>query len=396
MGTGYEQQMCQSEVRNNTSDMKITISSELLAARLQNLGRVISPKSPMAILENFCIDIHDGVMDIMASDNEICIYSTLELNYCDEGQIKMAINARILQDVVKEIPDQPITFIINEETLEIQLEYANGHFQLVDTPADDYPTPPAEEPEILEVVVPCGSFISAVSRSLFAASDDTARPVMNSIALDIHEDDMVVVGSDGHKLAMTTLTEIKSERAKVAIVSKKHAGIIKAAMAREEGDIQLHIGERGLTLYSVNYTINCSLVEGMYPKYSLVIPKENNNILTINRPALVSALRRVLIMSAGNANSLARLSISRSNVEVTSQDLDYARSGEENVLCEYDGMPMNIGFKGVFLVELLANLTQEEINIKLSDPSRAALILPVAEDETEKVLMLIMPMMLAD
>ena len=358
MGTGCEQQMCQREVRNNTSDMKITISSELLAARLQNLGRVISPKSPMAILENFCIDIHDGVMDIMASDNEICIYSTLELNYCDEGQIKMAINARILQDVVKEIPDQPITFIINEETLEIQLEYANGHFQLVGTPADDYPTPPAEEPEIL--------------------------------------DDMVVVGSDGHKLAMTTLTEIKSERAKVAIVSKKHAGIIKAAMAREEGDIQLHIGERGLALYSVNYTINCSLVEGMYPKYSLVIPKENNNILTINRPALVSALRRVLIMSAGNANSLARLSISRSNVEVTSQDLDYARSGEENVLCEYEGMPMNIGFKGVFLVELLANLTQEEINIKLSDPSRAALILPVAEDETEKVLMLIMPMMLAD
>lgn len=377
-------------------DMKITIPSEQLSTRLQNLGRVIGPKSPLPILDNFRLEIHDGVMDIMASDNEISICSTLELTNSEEGQMVLAINARILQDAVKEIPDQPVSITINEETLEVLLEYANGHYQLVGTPADDYPTPPAEEPEILETNIPSDLFIRAVSRSLFAASDDTARPVMNSIALDQHTDCLVVVGSDGHKLAMTTLPGIAAERSKVSIVSKKHAGLIKAALGREVGDVRLRAGNRGLTLLSENYTIQCSLVEGIYPRYSSVIPDNNNNILTINRPALVSALRRVLIMTAGNANSLARLSLSRSNVEVTSQDLDYARSGEENILCEYDGMPMNIGFKGVFLVELLSNMTCEEIIIKLADPSRAAIIVPSADEDNEQILMLIMPMMLAE
>lgn len=374
--------------------MKFVISSSLLSSRLQTVGRVIISKNTMPILDCFLLEINDGTLKITASDNENIITTAMPLVESD-ADIRLAINAKTIQDAIKEIPDQPLDIYVNESTLEMTVEYQNGKYNFMAQPADNYPTAPEINEETATLTLNAERLLSGLSRALFATAEDTIRPVMNSVFFDYKEGSLTVVASDGHKLAMTKTAEAASAADCSFILPKKPATLLKNILPKESGEASFRISERNAVLTTPNYTMTFRLAEGRYPNYNSVIPPSNPNCVTVNRPAMLSALRRVLIFS--NATSaLIKLQIDASRMLISSQDIDFSMSAEESLLCDYSGMPISIGFKGTFLVELLNNLESEEVVLQLSDASRAGIIVPVEQKENENVLMLLMPMMLND
>lgn len=374
--------------------MKFVISSNLLSQRLQTLGRVIASKNSMPILDNFLLRIENNFLTITASDNEITLRSTLELVE-SEGNIDFTVNARTLQEAIKEIPEQPLEFQINQDSLEVTITYQNGHYNLVAQSALEYPETKELEGEISTLVIDADRLQSGINRALFAAADDPLRPVMNGIFFDYQTTGLAIVASDGRKLACTQILDLTTDAPTSFILHKKPANLAKGILQKEAGDVTIRFTKRNATIESECYHLSCRLIEGNFPNYKSVIPTNNPNLVTINRTALVSALRRVLIFS-NTGSPLVKFHIEAGRLVLSTRDADYGRSGEESLICEYSGMPMNIGFKGTLLMELLNNVEGDEVIIQLADPTRAGTIVPAEQQENEHVLMLLMPMMLND
>lgn len=375
--------------------MKFVISSSLLSSRLQTLGRVISTKNTMPILENFLFQItEDHHLTIVASDSEIRITSTLELVEADSA-ITFTVNARTIQDAVKEIPEQPLSVYVNEQNLEITMEYQNGKYNFMGQPADEYPNSTPMEGEVSELRLPAQTLFSGINRALFATADDVLRPVLNCIFFDLSADSLTMVASDGNRMACDTVKPSSVGNPNTFLLPKKPALLIKGILQKDQSEACVRFNNRSAQVHTEDYIVECRLVEGRFPKYTSVIPQDNPNVVTINRTAMLSALRRVLIFA--NANSaLAKLHIEANKMTLSSQDIDFSMSAQEGLLCDYSGMPVTIGFKGTYLVELLNNLEGEEVVIRLADASRAGVIQPAQQKEGENILMLLMPMVLND
>lgn len=374
--------------------MKFVISSSILSARLQQAGRVVGTKNTMPLAECFLFDIADNRLHITATETDMTLSTSVDLVESD-GNIRFAVNAKTLQDALKEIPEQPLEFYVND-ALVITIEYQNGKYNLTGQPADDFPLPKEEEGETQTLALDAQMFLRGLSRALFATADDTLRPVMNGVFIDATQgSDLSIVASDGHKLACSTLTGATTSAPASFILPKKPAGVIKNVFAREEGEISITFGERLAVFRTENFCLHCCLIEGRYPNYNSVIPQDNPNCVTINRAALISAIRRVIVF-ANASSALVKLRIETSKITIQTQDIDFSMSAEEAILCDYSGVPLTIGFKGPFLMDLLSNMESEEVIIRLNDSSRAGVIVPANEAEGERILMLIMPMMVSE
>lgn len=374
--------------------MKFIVSSSLLSARLLTIGRVIVSKNSLTILDSFLFDINNDKLTITASDNETTLTTWLDVVEA-ESNIRFAVNAKTIQDAIKEIPEQPLSFYINESNLEITVQYQNGEYHFMGQAADEYPLPAALEDEAGQIAIASSKLLSGIGRAIFATADDTLRPVMNGVLFNIENQSITLVASDGHKMSCNNFNNIAISQDGRFILPKKPATILKAILAKEDGDTNIRYGARSACITTDSYQLNCRLVEGRYPNYASVIPQDNPNCAVINRAAMQSALRRVLIFS--NATSaLIKLRLEMGKVVISSQDIDFSKSAEEALLCDYTGFPMSIGFKGTFLMEILNNMESEEIIIKLADGSRAGVIVPLQQNENENSLMLLMPMMLND
>lgn len=372
--------------------MKFVISSSLLSARLQAIGRVIASKNNLPILDSFLFSIKDGKLTLTASDNETTLTTWIDLVESD-ADINFAVNAKTVQDAMKEIPEQPLEFYVNEGSLEITVEYQNGKYNFMGVAADEYPVPVQVEEDSSSLTLAAPALFNNINRALSATADDVLRPVMNGIYFDLSGNELAVVASDGHKLACGRIYGIQASNAGSFILPKKPAGLIKNILAKEQGEVVVRFSSRNAVLSVGDYVMNCRLIEGRYPNYNSVIPQDNPNCVTINRGAMLSALRRVLVFSSASS-ALIKIRLDASKMTISSQDVDFSMSAEEALLCDYSGMPMSIGFKGTALMELLGNLEGEEIVIQLSDASRAGVIVPAQQQEGESVLMLLMPMML--
>lgn len=374
--------------------MKFVISSSLLSSRLQMIGRVISPKNNLPILDSFLFDIQDGKLTLTASDNETTLTTVVDLVESD-ANIRFAVNAKTVQDAIKEIPEQPLDFYVTSNSMEITVEYQNGKYNFMGQAADEYPLPPVMDENNASLCLTSQVLLNCINRALFATADDALRPVMNGIYFDAMGENLAVVASDGHKLACGRVFGTKASREGAFILPKKPAGLLRNILSKEQGDVEVKFTDRNAMVSTENYTITCRLIEGRYPNYNSVIPQNNPNCVTVHRVALLSALRRVLIFSSATS-ALIKIQLSAGKMTISSQDIDFSMSAEESLLCDYSGMPMSIGFKGTFLTELLNNLEGEEVVIQLSDASRAGVMVPAQQHEGEHVLMLLMPMMLND
>ena len=234
-----------------------------------------------------------------------------------------------------------------------------------------------------------------LTRSLFATAQDELRPVMNGIYFDLTPDSLAIVASDGHKLVRNRNFEVKSEAPASFILPSKPAALLKLMTGKAEGEAGVSFDSNNACFTIANATLTCRLIEGRYPNYNSVIPQDNPNKLTVDRKALIGALRRVLPFASESTQSV-RLHIDGSKLIVSSEDVDFAKTAKEAVTCEYEGRTMDIGFKCPSLIEILSNMDSDEVTIALADPSRAGVIEPSVQPDNAEVLMLIMPMLLND
>lgn len=372
--------------------MKFVVSSSELLGRLQSVSRVIASKNTLPILDNFLFNLTGDSLTITASDLETTLHTTMPIdNVMEQGSV--AIPARILTDSLKEFPEQPLTFAFNKEQNIIEFTWTTGKFQVPGFPAEDYPI--AREPnDNLSITFSPDILLEGINRTLFATGDEELRPVMNGIFFDLKTDAANLVASDSHKLVCYTRPDIKSTEDASFILPKKPANILKNLLVKVEDDVTISFDKTNAFFNFGSYRMTCRLVEGNYPAYRSVIPQGNPNNIIADRVELMNAVRRVSVC-ANQATNLIRLLFSANQIFVSAQDVEFRIAAQERISCQYDGPAIEMGFKSVFLVEILANLPCTEVNIALSDPSRVGLITPIyTEPENEEICALLMPMMI--
>lgn len=374
--------------------MKFVVSSTELLNHLTAISRVISSKSTLPILDNFLFNLEENKLTITASDLESTLTTWVELENT-EGIGEIAIPAKLLIDTLKEFPEQPLTFQLNNETYAIDIFSENGKFSIIGQDGEEYPEAKALNSEkTTSVTMSHSVFLNGINKTLFATADDELRPVMNGILVEITPEEITFVASDAHKLVRYKRTDIKAEMESSFILPKKPAALLKGLLPKEDFDVKLDFDDKNAIVSLSNFKLSCRLVEGKYPSYNSVIPTDNPNKMQIDRIEFYNTLRRVSVFS-NQASNLVRLKLSGNQLVVSAQDVDFSISAVERLNCMYEGDEFEIGFKSSFLIEILSNISSAEIEMELSDPTRAGILLPAEkENEEEDILMLLMPMMI--
>ena len=374
--------------------MKFVVSSALLSSHLQTISRVINSKNTLPILDCFLLELKDNKLTITAADNEIRMETFVEV-VDHEGEGSLAINAKNLLDPLRELPDQPLTFEIDDESLEVYIYYHNGKYNFIGLKGEDYPQPKDLKEDALTLNLDSQILLSGINRTIFATADDELRPVMNGIYFDISTESLIFVASDGHKLVRVAATDVKADKNASFILPKKPANLLRSVLPREEDDVTITFDDNHAVIKLSKYSMLCRFVEGRYPNYNSVIPVDNPNKVTLDRLNFLNAVKRVSVFSNPSSN-LVQMQLSEDKILITAQDIDYLTAAEETIACQYSGTAMSIGFKADFLADILNNIPSADVIIELSDPSRAGIIVPVENEVDEEMLTLIMPMMLND
>ena len=377
--------------------MKFTVSSTELLSHLQAISRVINSKNSLQILDNFLLSLQGNTLTMTASDIETTMITSMEVQEV-EGSGTVAVANKLMLDTLREFSELPLTFHIDDTTLAMVITSANGTYNFIGQNGDMYPQLPQLSDNVNHLSVTVPLLLSGITKTFFCMADDELRPVMNGIFFDI-SDSLTLVATDAHKLVRFTTNyesaSVNEGEALNFILPKKPATMLRNILPKESGTVQIKFDEKNAYFELSNYTMVCRQVEGRYPNYNGVIPKNNPFKIIVDRTTLLNALKRVSVFS-NQASNLIKLDFTENQVHVSAQDIDFSISAEEFVSCHYEGEPIKIGFKSTFLIEMLGNVDSNEVVLELADPSRAGILLPLQDDDSEKILMLLMPMLLND
>ena len=370
--------------------MKFIVSSDTLLKELQILGGIINTSNTLPILDNFLFDLNTNQLILTASDLETSMSSSITVESEDSGTI--ALPAKLLLDTLKTFPDQPLTFIKTEKhTLEISAN--NGKYAVAYVEGKDFPkAAQVKDPTTTKII---GDVLAtAINATLFASGNDDLRPVMSGVFFQFSTTDLTFVATDAHKLVKYSRNDIAADSNADFIMPKKPLQLLKGILQGVEKDVVIEYNETNAEFSFGNTRLTCRLVDGKYPNYDAVIPKENPNVMQINRSSFLNSLRRVSIFSNKTTHQV-RLKIAGAELQVSAEDFDYSNKAEERLNCEYQGDDLQIGFNSRFIIEMLNNLTCNKIKLSMSLPNRAGIITPLDHiEEGEDITMLVMPVML--
>lgn len=370
--------------------MKFIVSSSYLLKQLQVLGSVINSSNTLPILDNFLFELDNTELKVSASDLETTMSATLEIDSESKGSV--AVPAKLLLETLKTFPEQPLTFTV-EDNNTIEISSNSGKYALAYASGDEFPKAVTlEDPSF--TLIPAEVLATAVSKTIFAAGNDDLRPVMSGVFFQFSPEGLIFVATDAHKLVKYSRTDVKASQVADFIMPKKPLTILKGILGSSDAEIKIEYNDSNATFSFDNYVLTCRLIDGKYPNYEAVIPKENPNKLLINRSQILSSVRRVAIFSNKTTHQI-RLKIAGTELNISAEDIDYSNKAEERLTCDYQGDDMQIGFNSRFLTEMLTNLQSDEIMLEMSLPNRAGILTPVdGLDEGETVTMLVMPVML--
>jgi DNA polymerase III subunit beta len=371
--------------------MKFSVSSSELLKRLQIAGGAIGSNPVLPILEDFLFTISNNQLRIAATDLETSITTEIEVMADADGTI--AVPAKILLETLKALPQQPITFNINQENFGIEITSAYGKYKLAGEDGQDFPNLPQAE-SVDSLTLPGAALEHGISKTIFAASNDELRPAMTGIYFQVDFDKLILVATDAHKLVKYTFNEVSGEASTSFIIPKKALNLLKGALPQNE-DVTLSFNSANAFFSFGDTELICRLIDARYPDYNAVIPADNPNLLSLNRADFQNSLKRIAIYANKTTNQVI-LNIQENSLTVSAQDLDFSNEATEQLACTYDGDSLTIGFNAKFLVEMLGVLEADEVKMELSTPTRAGILLPVEPTEGEEILMLVMPVMLSN
>lgn len=373
--------------------MKLIISSSELLKGVMAVSKAIPAKSPLPILENFLFDLKGNVLEITASDSELTLKTQVEAeNTSEEG--KIAVPAKHMMDLLKELPDQPLTISTSSESSFV-CKWSGGESTLPYFPAEDYPEITGTDETAVNITFKAQDLVDGINSTIYATADDEIRPAMNGILFDIDTDSTTLVASDSHKLICYTTGDVTAAEKASFILHKKPAAILKSIIGKDAETVEIAFDAKNAVFKFNTTVVICRLVVGKYPKYRDVIPQNNSNILRIGRVQLLNTVKRVSVCSNKASNHI-KFDLNEGSLMISAQDLGFSIAAHETMPCQYDGEELTIGFKSPFIIEILSNMNCGDIVMKFLDSKRAALVIP-AEDEEEsgKICGIIMPIMIS-
>ena len=369
--------------------MKFIVSSSQLLKQLQVLGGVINSNNTLPILDNFLFELSENELKVSASDLETTMSAVVTIESDSTGSI--AISARLLLDTLKTFPDQPLTFKTEGDSI-IEISSDQGKYDMAYFGGDEFPKS-VSLPSPSKTVIPSNILATAISKTIFAAGNDDLRPVMSGVFFQFSSESLTFVATDAHKLVKYTRTDVTADKTAEFIMPKKPLNLLKGVLGGEE-DVIIEYNDANAKFTFENFVLICRLIDGKYPNYEAVIPKENPNKLTVDRASFQNSVRRVSIFSSKTTHQI-RLKMAGTELNISAEDLDFSNKADERLSCDYQGDDMQIGFNSRFLSEMLSNLTSSEVLIEMSLPNRAGILTPIdGTDEGEKITMLVMPEML--
>lgn len=377
--------------------MTITVNNKTMNEVLNNMYRVINSNNSLPILGDFLFAVKDGKLNVKASDSDTTISADIELTEA-EGEGAFAVNARNIVDGIKNIITESITITKEDDKNIVKVDYFTGYFTLPVDDATEFPAIPVVSEDNRTFAISEKVLMDNISRTVFATANDTLRPVMNGIFFGLTTEQLTVAASDGHQLVKNDINDIRAEddsKAGSFILPKKAALLLKNNLSNSDEVTTVVFDDRQATITTQHFTMTTRLIEGRYPNINSVIPQNNSNIAIVDRKTLVAALKRVTPFS-NDSSQLVRIHLENNIIQLDTEDYDFSKSATEQVACSYDGNAMNIGMKGSSVMNILSNIDSKEIELRLSDPSRAALIVPVEQPENTDILMLQMPMLIND
>lgn len=372
--------------------MKFTVEGSEFKKYLQIVSKAINSKNALQILNNILFEVMDGKLYLTGSDTETSLRVSIPV-VDHEGEGSLALDAKLLLDITKEMASQPIHFDVNESNNAVEMKYHNGEFQFMAIAGKEYPRPKedaAESEQKETLTLPASVVRKGINRTIYAVSADTIRPTMTGIYWDIHPEDITFVASDTHKLVKYVNKETRPEMERSFIMAAKPAGILANVITDDKANITITITGRHARFELEGKVLTCQFINGNYPPYERVIPKDNPYRLTIDRAALLSAMRRVAIL-ASKASSLVKFDIDNSIIKLSGQDADFSTHSEERLHCEYEGSPITIGFSAEYTIDILQNLTGDTTVIELSDPARPGVFHPFEKEDGEELITIQMP-----
>lgn len=371
--------------------MKFVVSSSELLKGILTVSKAIPAKAVEAILEDYLFALKGNLLEITASDMEITLKTEIEVeNTEEEGRI--AVPARQITDLLKELPDQPITISTKSEN-SFECAWSAGASTLPYFNPDDYPVVQTVGENAVSIEMPAATLSDGIGSTVYASSDEESRPIMNSIFFDIKADTTTFVASDLQKLICYTAIDVKAPGESSFILNKRHAGVIRSILGKDIENVSVTFDDKIAVFKFDRTTVICCLVVGKYPDYTTIIPKNNSNILNINRLQLLNTVRRIAVCSPKASNHI-KFDLTEGSIEVSAQDLGFEIAAHEKISCEYKGDDLSIGFKSTHITEILSNLSCESVIMKFADKRRSALILPSEEEAAEeKVFGIVMPIM---
>lgn len=371
--------------------MKFSVSSSELLKYLQIVGGAIASNPVLPIMEDFLFSISDNQLTIAATDLETSITTSIEVMADSDGTV--AIPAKILLETLKALPEQPITFNINDDNFGIEITSAFGKYRLAGENGQDFPRIP--DPDSVDTVtVPASTISQGITKTLFATSNDELRPAMTGVYFQVDFGKIIMVATDAHKLVKYTFSDVTSEVSTSFIIPKKALNLLKNALPGG-GEVKMSFNKSNAFFSFDNTNLVCRLIDSRYPDYNAVIPVDNPNILTVTRSDFQNSLKRIAIYANKTTNQVI-LNINDGSLTISAQDLDFSNEATEQLACTYDGDQLDIGFNAKFLIEMLGVLESDEVKMELATASRAGILLPVDEVDGEEILMLVMPVMLSN
>ena len=373
--------------------MKFIVSSLKLLKNLQALGGVIGSKNTLPILDDFLFQLTENELKITSSDLDVTM-SVRMVPDMVEGTGEVTIPARLLLEIMKNFPDVPITISVDSNTLAVELIAGEGRYKLAGHKSDEFPQLPVmTETSVWEI--PADVLARGFEKTVFATGMDEIRPIMSGVLMEMTENYLTFVATDAHKLVRYRRLDVKSEVAASFIMPKKPINQLKSILGTlADEPVRIEFNKTNASFVFGDYVLICRLIEGRYPNYEAVIPKNNPNQLTIDRQVFLAAIRRVAVFSS-KATHQVRFRIAGQELTLTAEDIDFYNEAKERLTCSYEGDDMEIGFNSRFLQDMLGNFDSESVKLEMSAPNRAGIFTPVENDNaSEDLLMLLMPVML--
>ena len=373
--------------------MNFIVSSSLLYKEIQTLGGIINSTNTLPILDNFLFEINNNKLTLSSSDLESTMTSEIEIE--SNSTDKIAISAKLLTDILKTFSEQPLTFSKTDNNT-IEISASNGKYSLAYLNGDEFPKQ-IELLDAYETKVKGSDLGNAINSTIFASGTDDLRPVMNGVFFQFNSDSLKFVATDAHKLVKFETSEYTTNEVSEFIMPKKPLQILKGILQGEDSELVIQHNESNAKFIFDKSSITCRLIDGKFPNYEAVIPKDNPNVLTIDRQLFLNSVRRVSIFSNKTTNQI-RIKIAGTLLNISAEDFDFSNKADENLECQFSGDDIQIGFNSKFLIEMLNNLESDMITLSMSHPNRAGIIRPLNEDgeSKETITMLVMPVMLND